>query len=158
MINTWKAPTRARPERLPVSGPLSGPEPELSHPPDLPAPSWPGTHLDASKNQTRQHSTHFILIPLSNTFCIQHISMCAVEPAHPEVLSLARCCVGGRSFQTQHRRGNKRFSNKERQDNKRLFKGRGHLNDTNPFIFTEALQGVHDARTLEMMQINAHCV
>lgn len=35
--------------------------------------------------------------------------------------------------------GDKRCSNKERQDNKRLFKDRGHLTDTNPFIFTEAL-------------------
>lgn len=59
--------------------------------------------------------------------------MCGSEAAHPGWLSLAQCCVG-----RQHVVGDKRFSDEERQDNKRPLKDRRHLNDTNPFIFTEA--------------------
>lgn len=82
IINTWKAPTRGHPGPRLVFCLPSGPEPKLSHPLDLPEPSWPGKHLGAS---THTHTcTHIHIYTYTHRAPIVNLSI--------SDLALNRCC------------------------------------------------------------------
>lgn len=76
----------------------------------------------------------------------------------PELLLLAQCCVGRLVLlEKQPNTGGKTNAFQIQSD--KLTKGLSKCpNDTNPSIYTEALQGLEETSQEKMTQMNVHCI